>query len=104
MLETVRVLLQPPLVYAVAGGWVVLFVALLVLGRYMNRRYVILRRSESVDQIAFELGRIAGALESIATSQSRPRVRSVMPAAPPVLQKRPRIDYGGEVGLSMFGR
>ncbi len=105
MLETLRSFLQPPLLYAIAAGWAVLFVALLVLGRYMNRRSVTLRRSESTDQIALELGRIASALETIAASQSRPRVRFGSHEVAPQPERRPRMtSYGGEIGFSMFGR
>jgi hypothetical protein len=94
MLELFRAILEPPLVYVIAGGFVTLLVLLLVLARYLNRRYVVLRRSAGTDQIAFELARIAGALETIA---ARPRGgRTKAPLAMGA--------YRSGIDLSMFGR
>lgn len=94
MLEQFRALVSPPLVYLVAGGLLTLLAVLLVLARYLNRRYVILRRSAGTDQIAFELARIATALEAIA---ERPRGgRSKAPLAMKA--------YRSAIEPSTFGR
>ena len=94
MMDLFRTILEPPLVYVIAGGFVTLLALLLVLARYLNRRYVILRRSAGTDQIAFELARIAGALESMAA-----RPRSGRGKAPLAMGA-----YRSGIDLSMFGR
>jgi hypothetical protein len=94
MLDLFRALLDPPLIYAIAGGFVALLALLLLLARYLNRRYVVLRRSAGTDQIAFELARIASALETIAA-----RPRSARGKAPLAMGA-----YRSGIDLSMFGR
>ena len=42
MLDLFRAILEPPLIYLIAGGLVTLLVLMLALARYFNRRYVIL--------------------------------------------------------------
>lgn len=109
-MEVLRTFLEPPLIYAIAAGLAVLLVAWLGLRRYVNRRYVELRRSEATDQLAFHLARIAESLESLAASNARfqQRVESALErfavpraegGAEAPAERRPRITpYARELG------
>jgi len=106
MLDTLRAFLEPPLVYAVATTLVILVGLLLVLARYLNRRYVILHRSAGTDQIAFELARIANSLEIMAATSPRAHDKFRLPEPAPQRADKttPRESHRTGDGLSMFGR
>jgi hypothetical protein len=92
MLDTLRLFVEPPQLYAILAALAVLIALLVVLARYLNRRYVLLRRSAGTDQIAFELARIANALEAMAERQPRRKAAPLMPG------------YRSGIEMSMFGR
>jgi len=104
MLDTLRAFLEPPLVYAVATTLLILVGLLLVLARYLNRRYVILHRSAGTDQIAYELARIANSLEIMAATSPRARDKFRLPETAPKRTEKPHEYQTSGVGLSMFGR
>jgi hypothetical protein len=69
---------------------------------FSRKRIIVLKRSNGTDQVAFELSRIADALERIA---NRPADRAIAAATRRQFQTQPppqRESQGGE--YSMFGR
>ena len=70
---------------------------------YLNRqRIVVLKRSNGTDQVAFELARIADALERIA---NRPADRAIAAATRRQVQAQPPPQRESQgVAYSMFGR
>ncbi len=78
----------------VAIGAVVVLLALWLWARYGRRRYVVINKSSATESIAYELGRIATALERLAT------VATPREAQPPAEEQPPRrVNW-----FSMFGR
>jgi hypothetical protein len=69
---------------------------------FSRKRIVVLKRSSGTDQVAFELSRIADALERIA---NRPADRAIAAATQRQLrmQPPPQRESGG-IAYSMFGR
>jgi hypothetical protein len=69
---------------------------------FSRKRIVVLKRSSGTDQVAFELSRIADALERIA---NRPADRTIAAATRRQLQMQsaPRRESQG-IAYSMFGR
>jgi hypothetical protein len=85
----------------VAIGVVVALLALWIWARYGRRRYVEIRKSGAIDDVSYQLGRIADALERLAVLAS-PRDSSQPPAeAKPQPRPRPRQQ---ENWLSQFRR
>jgi hypothetical protein len=69
---------------------------------FSRKRIVVLKRSSGTDQVAFELSRIADALDRIA---NRPADRAIAAARPREHQMQPspqRESHG--IAYSMFGR
>ncbi|HEV2520800.1 MAG TPA: hypothetical protein VGT24_00345 [Candidatus Acidoferrales bacterium] len=84
--------LPPGVLLAVSGILIVLF-ALWLSALFSRRHIVTIKRSEETELIAFELRRIADAVERIAS------VRETQQVQPSV-----EAPAGRTVGLSMFGR
>jgi hypothetical protein len=69
---------------------------------FSRKRVVVLKRSSGTDQVAFELSRIADALERIA---NRPVDRAIAAATRRQLQTQPAPQRNSQgVGYSMFRR
>jgi hypothetical protein len=68
---------------------------------YSRQRIVVLKRSNGTDQVAFELSRIAEALERIA---NRPADRAIAAATRRVQAQPPPQRESQGVAYSMFGR
>jgi hypothetical protein len=68
---------------------------------FSRKRVVILRRSSGTDQIAFELSRIADALERIA---NRPADGAIAAAAQPQQQSEPLSESAKNAAYSIFRR
>lgn len=84
------------------GVFVVIGLSFWVALYFGRKRIVVLKRSNGTDQVAFELSRIADALERIA---NRPADRVIAAATRRQVQAQPppqRESTG--VGYSMFGR
>ena len=76
------------------SSWVVLY--------FGRKRMVVLKRSSGTDQVAFELSRIADALERIA---NRPADRAIAAATRRQVQAQPPPQReSASVAYSMFGR
>lgn len=69
---------------------------------FSRKRIVVLKRSNGTDQVAFELARIAEALERIA---NRPADRAIAAATRRLVQPQPPPQRESQgVAYSMFGR
>jgi hypothetical protein len=88
----------PPIPYLSRGvlfaaGAVVVLLLIWLWAHYGRRRYLVIRKSEATEAIAYQLGRIADALESLAPRQAQPSVPAEEETGPR------RMNW-----LSMFGR
>jgi hypothetical protein len=85
-----------------AGVFVVIGLSLLAAAYFSRQRIVVLKRSNGTDQVAFELARIASALERIA---NRPADRAIAAATRRQVQAQPPPQRESQgVAYSMFGR
>lgn len=66
-------------VYAAAGAVVALLLLYWVASRFVRKRLVVLRRSEVTEQLEYQLGRIADALERLSPQQFTPFQSSEQP-------------------------
>jgi len=81
---------------------VVLGLSFLAAAYFNRQRIVVLKRSNGTDQVAFELSRIADALERIA---NRPADRAIAAATRRQVQAQPPPQRESQgVAYSMFGR
>ena len=77
-----------------AAGAVVVLLLVWLWAHYGRRRYLVIGKSEATEAIAYELGRIANALERLSIPHE------TQPSAPVGEEKSPqRVNW-----LSMFGR
>ena len=85
-----------------AGVFVVIGLSFLAAAYFGRQRIVVLKRSNGTDQVAFELARIADALERIA---NRPADRAIAAATRRQLQAPPPPQRESQgIAYSMFGR
>jgi hypothetical protein len=84
-----------------ASVFVVLGLSFLAAAYFSRQRIVVLKRSNGTDQVAFELARIADALERIA---NRPADRAIAAATRQVQAQPPPQRESQGVAYSMFGR
>ena len=85
-----------------ASVFVVLGLSFLAAAYFNRQRIVVLKRSNGTDQVAFELARIADALERIA---NRPADRAIAAATQRQVQAQPPPQRESQgVAYSMFGR
>jgi len=85
-----------------ASVFVVLGLSFLAAAYFNRQRIVVLKRSNGTDQVAFELARIADALERIA---NRPADRAIAAATRRQVQAQPPPQRESQgVAYSMFGR
>ncbi len=85
-----------------AGVFVVIALSFLAAAYFSRQRIVVLKRSSGTDQVAFELARIADALERIA---NRPADRAIAAATRRQVQAPPPPQRESQgVAYSMFGR
>ena len=85
--------LPPGVLFAASAVLIVLF-ALWLSALFSRRHFITIKRSEETELIAFELGRIADAVEKLASARE-----SQAPVPPSV-----ESPTGKAVGLAMFGR
>jgi len=88
-----EILSLPPGVLSAIAGVVIVLLALWLSALLSRRHFITIKRSEETELIAFELRRIADAVERVASAREAQ-------AAPPPLEST----AGKSVGLSMFGR
>jgi hypothetical protein len=85
-----------------ASVFVVLGLSFLAAAYFNRQRIVVLKRSNGTDQVAFELARIAEALERIA---NRPADRAIAAATRRQVQAQPPPQRESQgIAYSMFGR
>ena len=85
-----------------AGVFVVIGLTFLAAAYFGRQRIVVLKRSNGTDQVAFELARIADALEGIA---NRPADRAIAAATRRQIQAPPPPQRESQgIAYSMFGR
>ena len=83
------------------GGAILVCLLLWSVFYFGRKRVVILRRSSGTDQIAFELSRIADALERIA---NQPADGAIQAAAQPQQQPEPLSERSKNAAYSIFRR
>jgi hypothetical protein len=83
---------------AIGATIVASLVALWLCGIFSRRRFIFIKKSEETELIAYQLRRIADAMERLASEQIRP------PAEVPAVPVGPEVPAEGHVSASMFGR
>jgi len=97
------ILSLPAGVQFAAAAVLIILLALWLSSLFSRRHFITIRRSEETELIAFNLRRIADALERISGEREIRTVEATPEPAPERSSERP-IGMARPVGLSMFGR